>query len=178
MALGPACSGRASAKAGPALTPGQQRGRRLDIQLQPDSAMQHLRRRSPPPPRPLNSTQAEPDNLRTLTAVTAIPAQRAESALGAAAIQRIDSTDGSPFSFTIYRPAHRYATTQRPQFGMCVRCRCADERGLLRTYWLVAALNLATSSAGTRPRSFTLDFLRLGRLTHLSGIQRARCFPT
>ena len=52
--------------------------------------------------------------------------------------------------------------------GMCIDMRadnllnthvrkmpCTDERGLLRIYWLVAALNLATSSAGTRPRSFT-----------------------
>jgi hypothetical protein len=56
-----------------------------------------------------------------------------------------------------------------------------DERGVLRTYWLVAALNLATSSAGTRPPArrdppavFHFDALGLGPLADLCGVQLAR----
>src|SRR5215472_5675447 len=46
----------------------------------------------------------------------------------------------------------RYAaTTPRSRTTAAV----TDERGLLRIYWLVAALNLAASWAGTGPRSFT-----------------------
>ena len=45
-------------------------------------------------------------------------------------------------------------TSRRTLFGMCAR-GYARIAGMLRAYCVVAALNLITSSAGTRPRSFT-----------------------
>jgi hypothetical protein len=50
---------------------------------------------------------------------------------------------------------HNCVRRQRPLFGMCVRHCCLTSDGCCGLYWPVAALNLTTSSAGTRPRSFT-----------------------
>ena len=52
----------------------------------------------------------------------------------------------------------RYAPDNALNTGMCARTYArtyARITGMLRTYRVIAALNLTTSSAGTRPRSFT-----------------------
>src|SRR5216683_1599215 len=66
---------------------------------------------------------------------------------------------------------------QRTHFGMRVRPPRPGEPAAFRTYFPVAALNLATSSAGTRPRSFTSMPCALAPLPDLSEVQPAHRRP-
>ena len=52
-----------------------------------------------------------------------------------------------------YSPAHKYASSQRALFGMCVSKRSLGGRECPGLDCAVVASNFTTSSAGTRPRS-------------------------